>query len=81
MKPFMAPRAYSDEVHDLGAAPLTFERTFDGFHLATDAADAVQQLGFFADRVGHGFLGNKLPYLFTGCGKIKICYKPRVIGE
>jgi hypothetical protein len=37
----------SDEVHDLSAASLTFERAFDGFHLAADAADAVQQLGFF----------------------------------
>ena len=43
-----------DQVHDLFAAGLAVERPLDGLDLASDAADARQQLLFFADGVRHG---------------------------
>ena len=43
----------SDEVHDLGAAPFTRERALQGLDLTANAAHAVQQLGFFLNRMCH----------------------------
>jgi hypothetical protein len=41
------------EMHDLGATSFTLERALDRLDLAADTPDAIQQLGFFANRVRH----------------------------
>jgi hypothetical protein len=42
-----------DELQHVGAADLLVERPFDGFDLSANAPDAIEQLGFFTNRVTH----------------------------
>ena len=44
-----------DETQDVGAFGFGLERALNGFDLAADASYTGNELGFFADRVGHGF--------------------------
>ena len=51
-----SPSHSGDEMHDLFAASLAVECTFDGFDLAPDASHARQQLVLFTDGVCHAAL-------------------------
>ena len=43
------PAHGSDEIEDIGAIGLGFERALDGFHLALEAADAGEDFGLLGD--------------------------------
>src|SRR5215469_11160963 len=48
------PTAPRNELHNLRAARLTLESSFDRVNLSTDATHPVEQLLLLADRVAHG---------------------------